>query len=277
MYCSLSILLAAFSVSALNALGSEEFGNKVNLALRQTGDALLLHQGDSASVIPPVQRAGENEFIVQMNSGFDYTYLPEFLAAAFEDYGINQPYKVMVRSCETGLLVLGYNKAALERDTVACRDRGDDLSCASIHVVFDPQESSEEKNLAGLAWLLIPVAGVGGVLLFRKKGVHRQEGSVDEIVMGNYRFNPKNQKLSLADQEYELTFRESKLLHYFSIHADEVLNRDEIMAAVWEDEGIVVGRSLDVFISRLRKILKADDSVSIKTVHGVGYRMEVRN
>ncbi len=95
--------------------------------------------------------------------------------------------------------------------------------------------------------------------------------------MGSYRFNSKNQKLSIGDQEFDLTFRESKLLNHFAVHANEVLNRDDIMAAVWEDEGIVVGRSLDVFISRLRKILKADSSISIKTVHGVGYRLEIQN
>ena len=58
-------------------------------------------------------------------------------------------------------------------------------------------------------------------------------------------------------------------------HPNEVLSRDTLIAKVWEDEGVIVGRSLDVFISRLRKLLKGDDSVQIKTVHGVGYRLEV--
>lgn len=268
----------SFTVSIHAAVGSDEFSNKVNLALRQTGDALLLHNGDSTSVIPPIQVEGPNEYVLEMNSGFDYTLLPDFLGKALNDFGIDQPYEVMVRSCETDVLVLGFNKAALERDSVACRDRGEDLPCASIHVVFSPRKSEDKNSLASLACLLIPVVGLGGVLLFRKKESQQEVVATDsKMKLGNYRFDAQNQKLSLGEEEFELTFRESKLLNYFATHANEVLNRDAILAAVWEDEGIVVGRSLDVFISRLRKILKVDDSVAIKTVHGVGYRMEVEN
>jgi DNA-binding winged helix-turn-helix (wHTH) protein len=272
------ILLVSFSVLASTVSGSDEFSNKVNLALRQTGDALLLHEGDSTSVVPPIAQNGANEYVLEMNDGFNYKELPYFLERAFKDYGIDQPYQLMVRSCETGALVLGFNRAAIERDSVACRDRSQDIHCAMIHIQFSPQESKEEKSFAGLAWLLIPVAGLGGIFLFRKKETHLQDEVIEEgMKLGSYRFNSKNQKLSIGDQEFDLTFRESKLLNHFAVHANEVLNRDDIMAAVWEDEGIVVGRSLDVFISRLRKILKADSSISIKTVHGVGYRLEIQN
>ncbi len=271
-------LVLSITVSTHAFADSDEFSNKVNLALRQTGDAMLLHSGDSTSVIPPIHMQGPNEYILQMNSGFDYTLLPDFLGKALNDFGIDQPYDVMVRSCENNVLVLGFNKAALERDSVACRDRGEDLPCASIHLVFSPRKSKDKNSLAGLAWLLLPVVGLGGVLLFRKKESQALEEVAESgMKLGNYRFDAQNQKLSWGEEEFELTFRESKLLNYFATHANEVLNRDTILAAVWEDEGIVVGRSLDVFISRLRKILKADDSVAIKTVHGVGYRMETQN
>ncbi|MCZ4408907.1 winged helix-turn-helix domain-containing protein [Cryomorphaceae bacterium 1068] len=275
-----TFLIFAFLCSAIvsDASSADEFSNKVNLALRQTADALLWHYDDSTTVIPPVSQNGTNEYVLEMKNGFSYRELPHFLEKAFKDYGIDQPYEIMVRSCETGFLVLGYNRAAAERDSVACGDRLPDIPCATIHVQFAPQESKEKKSLAGLAWLLVPAAGLGGIFLFRKKENHSEETTVDEgMKLGNFRFNTKNQKLTLGDQTFELTFRESKLLRYFATHPNKVLNRDEILAAVWEDEGIVVGRSLDVFISRLRKILKADESVTIKTVHGVGYRMEIQN
>ena len=272
------VITFCFSILFFGAFANEEFSNKVNLALRQTGDALLLNDEDSTSVIPPVRMEGPNEYILQMNSGFDYTLLPDYLGKALNDYGIDQPYEVMVRSCESEILVLGFNKAALDRGSVACRERGEDLSCASIHIVFSPQQSEDQNSLASLAWLLIPFVGLGGILLFRKKETQNQEEKEttdSKMKLGNYRFDAQNQKLSLGEEEFELTFRESKLLLFLVEHANEVLNRDTILAGVWEDEGIVVGRSLDVFISRLRKILKADDSVAIKTVHGVGYRMEI--
>jgi DNA-binding response OmpR family regulator len=81
--------------------------------------------------------------------------------------------------------------------------------------------------------------------------------------------------LKIEQETILLTYRESKLLDFLVHHMGQVLARDEILAAVWEEEGIIVSRSLDVFISRLRKILNKNHSVVIKTVHGVGYRLEV--
>jgi DNA-binding response OmpR family regulator len=86
----------------------------------------------------------------------------------------------------------------------------------------------------------------------------------------------ENQKLVSNGIEKDLTYREAKLLHLFSLHANQLLDRDLILKSVWEDEGIIVGRSVDVFVSRLRKLLKEDDSVRIVNVHGVGYRLEVQ-
>lgn len=91
----------------------------------------------------------------------------------------------------------------------------------------------------------------------------------------NTDFDPTNQFVQLGDIRQPLTFREAKLLHFFVQHQNQVLERDAILAAVWEDEGILVGRSLDVFVSRLRKILQKDTAVKIANVHGVGYRLEV--
>ena len=65
-----------------------------------------------------------------------------------------------------------------------------------------------------------------------------------------------------------------KLLAFFARHPDQVLQRDEILQQVWADEGVLVGRSLDMFVSRLRKKLAGDPTVSIVAVHGVGYRLE---
>ena len=74
---------------------------------------------------------------------------------------------------------------------------------------------------------------------------------------------------------FNLTYREAKLLSLFIGNKNQVLERDFILKSVWEDEGIIVGRSVDVFVSRLRKMLSTDSLVKISAVHGVGYRMEV--
>ena len=86
----------------------------------------------------------------------------------------------------------------------------------------------------------------------------------------------ENQMLYSANTQHNLTFREAKLLHLFIKHPNQVLERDFILKSVWEDEGVTVGRSIDVFVSRLRKLLQEDASLKIVAVHGVGYRLEVK-
>ena len=89
-------------------------------------------------------------------------------------------------------------------------------------------------------------------------------------------FNPANQTLTVANRLHTLTYRETKLLHLFLRHPNQLLDRDFILKSVWEDEGIIVGRSVDVFVSRLRKLLHEDPALHIVAVHGVGYRLEVQ-
>ena len=84
-----------------------------------------------------------------------------------------------------------------------------------------------------------------------------------------------NLLLLTGTHKHNLTYREAKLLRVLASHPNQVLERDQILKLVWEDEGITVGRSVDVFISRLRKLLSHDPTIKIAAVHGVGYRMEV--
>lgn len=255
-----------------------EFEDKANLALRQAGNALLLAQGDSTTSIPPVIQTEQDVFSLRFESGFDYGLLPIYLDQAFADFEISQPYEVMVRSCESDVLVLGFNKSAVQTDTIACQTRSEDLPCSIVQVRFELPEQEQSKNLLGIFWLVIPAAGIGGFLFLRnKKEADPKVDKVaeDDILLGDAVFNHNKQTIQIDSTEKNLTYRESKLLLFFAQRKNQVLSREEIQAGVWEDEGVVVGRSLDVFVSRLRKLFNQLDSVQIKTIHGVGYRLEV--
>jgi DNA-binding response OmpR family regulator len=93
--------------------------------------------------------------------------------------------------------------------------------------------------------------------------------------LGDLIFDFDQQKLTLKDKVVTLTSKESKLLKLFCIHRNKVIERDIILKAIWEDEGYFVGRSMDVFVSRLRKIFKDNNRVSIQTIHGVGYKLNI--
>ncbi len=92
---------------------------------------------------------------------------------------------------------------------------------------------------------------------------------------GNCSFDVSRQILTAGNTLHKLTYREAKLLGLLVNHANQVLDRDTILKLVWEDEGVTVGRSVDVFMSRLRKLLHDDPTVRIAAVHGVGYKLEV--
>ncbi len=97
-----------------------------------------------------------------------------------------------------------------------------------------------------------------------------------EFKIGLYNFNPSEFKIDHPDGTVKkLTKKEAKILHLLVQHINKVLPRDIVLNAVWGQDDYFVGRSLDVFISKLRKYLKEDPAVSINNVHGVGFKLAV--
>lgn len=110
------------------------------------------------------------------------------------------------------------------------------------------------------------------------KRVYSKATRADNQIMyqlAGFTFNFNSQQIVSGNQALELTNKEAKLLRLFCIHQNKIIERDIIQKAIWEDEGYFVGRSLDVFISRLRKIFKDEPAVNIHTIHGIGYKLEV--
>lgn len=90
--------------------------------------------------------------------------------------------------------------------------------------------------------------------------------------VGKYSFDPKNYTLQGIDHNITLTQRESDLLLYFIRHKNLVVKRQDILKAIWGDDDYFMGRSLDVFISRLRKVLAEEQNILIENLHGIGFR-----
>ncbi len=90
--------------------------------------------------------------------------------------------------------------------------------------------------------------------------------------VGKYDFDPKNYTLQGTENNITLTQRESDLLLYFIRHKNLVVKRQDILKAIWGDDDYFMGRSLDVFISRLRKVLAEEHHILIENLHGIGFR-----
>jgi DNA-binding response OmpR family regulator len=115
-----------------------------------------------------------------------------------------------------------------------------------------------------------------GIFLKRSK-IYPENTFSNSIKLGLFTFIKSNQSLFSGTEEIQLTQRESELLALLIENINQVLKKDEILKRVWFDNNSVFSRSLDVFISRLRKILEPDPTIQIENIHGVGYRLKQRN
>ena len=93
------------------------------------------------------------------------------------------------------------------------------------------------------------------------------------VTLGGFILDPLRHTLTLDGTETTLTAREAELLHLLAGSPNLTVERRTILLKIWGDDSYHAGRSLDVFVSRLRKLLAADPSVEIRTVHGRGFRL----
>ncbi len=97
----------------------------------------------------------------------------------------------------------------------------------------------------------------------------------DQIVLkiGQFELDYKNLSLMMGDDGRKLTQREADLLKFLIENKNQVVQRGMILEKIWGENDYFLGRSLDVFISRLRKYLKTDTTLKIENIHGVGFRL----
>ena len=98
-----------------------------------------------------------------------------------------------------------------------------------------------------------------------------------EFKIGKFTFDHVNMILRNGNEEYTLTRKESALLKLLCIYRNKLLPREVALKSIWGDDDYFIGRSMDVFISKLRKYLKSDPEIAITNVHGTGFKLEVKN
>ena len=108
-------------------------------------------------------------------------------------------------------------------------------------------------------------------ILRRVRGKRNKESNMYKI--GRFTFDTQKQILSIGDKQTKLTTKESELLGLLCAHANEILQRDFALKTIWIDDNYFNARSMDVYITKLRKHLKDDDSIEIINIHGKGYKL----
>jgi len=116
-------------------------------------------------------------------------------------------------------------------------------------------------------------------LLYRIEAILRRTANISihqkkkSYVIGGYSFDPLKQILLYNNEPIKLTTKESELLELLCRHENEILERNFALKTIWIDDNVFNARSMDVYITRLRKYLNEDSSVKILNVHGRGYKL----
>lgn len=266
----------------------ENYNQKqLKVALRMIGHKVLLSLGDSSSQVLPIVQ-NNNSYKLSFDTQFELR--PEELVAianqVIQEAKIPTSYVVEVENCETNEIVYSYKMGNQENlNIIPCQGRALPKSCYNFLFTLNPKKevaqlsSGSSPKRAGLnTYITILSLFILGILTFflarnkRKKPTNNP----NLIPLGKYHFDKHNTALLFEEQTIDLTSKEGDLLLLLYNSANTTVEREVILNSVWGDKGDYIGRTLDVFISKLRKKLQADSSIKIVNTRGVGYKLLIK-
>jgi hypothetical protein len=267
------------------AFSSEESDDfnfaKREVLLRRIGHELLLQSGDSVSRVLPIKKISENEYQISFEEAF--TFQTDFLVKITQRLLIKDEfasdYVVNVLNCSNSSVVYGFAISKDKKeDIISCIGRKQPKGCYTISVKFKPTGIYTTKNGYLLGGLLILVI-VGIVFMKVKLKNTLPKGHEDNRIFtfGSVLFDAQKRQLVINSNTIDLTATETRVLLIFASSPNEIIERSRLQKEIWEDEGVIVGRSLDMFISKLRKKLELDSTINIVVIRGKGYKLEVKS
>lgn len=295
----LLVVISVFSFCNNGLAEKEKIDTDIQLAMRMIGHQLLLISGDSSSRVLPIQKDG-NRYEIPFEVEFEFSpeLLVHFVEEAVQKLPEVQHYLVEVESCTTNEIVYTYKIGNSKESTIlSCQGRGLPKDCYIVYITFlndytvdfvasnyypshkkTYAETPKDNTFLISLGIITPLLLIGFLVFGRKKSSeieHKIKPNPNLISIGKYQFDKGTLKLSIDNQTVELSGKEANLLLLLQKNINTTLEREQILKEVWGDEGDYVGRTLDVFISKLRKRLKADENIKIVNVRGVGYRFVV--
>jgi hypothetical protein len=273
----ISVICVAFSIR-----DSDDFDiSRREVLLRKIGHELLLQSGDSTSRVLPVEKLGDNEYQVKFEK--ELTFQPDSLVSTTQRLLAKDPlasdYVVNVLNCANTSVAYGYAISKNKKDDIiACLGRRQPVACYIINIKFKPPGITAAKNKYLLGGGLLCLAVVGFIFsrsVKPRKVLPVDDQHTDMITLGAVLFDTKNRKLVIGGTTTDLTGTETRVLSIFAKSQNEIIERSRLQKEIWEDEGVIVGRSLDMFISKLRKKLEPDPNIKIVVIRGKGYKLEI--
>jgi DNA-binding winged helix-turn-helix (wHTH) protein len=286
---AIAIFCAIFFIAAFvtNRSDSELTSKRLNIAVRAIGHELLLQSGDSTSIVSPVIEKSNQVFVLEFEN--ELKFQPDTLVAiaqrTFEKTGISK-YTVTVYECLRPTIVYGFEVNPPNNSISPCNGRTQPKDCYTIEIAFGELPSATGINPT----LALGISGILAVFAFalissnlgsgrseqasQQQTVSSNERNQVPFTIGRFEFDTKFQRLKIHDETISLTDKEYRILSLLHRNMGQLTPREELIQEVWTDDGVITGRSLDMFISKLRKKLGADPDLRIATIHGKGYILE---
>ena len=274
-------IIVFFSWMLLNSEDTNEhFSEKVKLSLRDVGNQLLLANKDATSLVLPVVALENLKYVLSFQNqlSFEPGSLVSLVKNSFHKSSLPTYYRVEVIQCINQEVAYSYEiKNETENDITPCKGRFLPENCYTIEVRFTKRTSFINNKHTFLYTLIFIIFIFLLVFYFnkRKYDVKLEENNSTYTTIGSFQFYPEQNKLVKKAKEISLSKKECELLEIFVANPNQIIKRDELTKKVWEDNGVFVGRSLDTYISKLRKKLKGDATIKLTNVHGVGYKLEI--
>jgi DNA-binding winged helix-turn-helix (wHTH) protein len=267
---------------------------RTEMAMRMIGHEVLMCVGDRTSRVLPIEKI-DGRYIIpfEFEFGFDPEDIVSIADRVMTETSIATDYIVEVEHCETKEVVHSFAMSkAVNSNVIPCKGRILPKDCYTLFItIFDDSMSlanflamtsdgstitsseTKESNPLKSAFLIVPFIFLIGFIgyLIRKKNPVDIDPNL--IMIGASQFDKRKMALSFKNESVELSHKEAELLSLLHTSANAPVEREVILHRVWGDEGDYVGRTLDVFISKLRKKLESDASVKIVNIRGIGYKL----
>ena len=277
VFSFISVVCLAFTMADRDDF---DFAKK-EVLLRRIGHEILLQSGDSTSRVLPVKKIAENEYQIRFEK--DLTFRPDSLVNTTRRLLAKAPfasdYIVNVLNCGNSNVAYGYVISKNKKDDIiACIGRNQPRACYMINIKFKPTGINIAKN--GYLLGSLPFLALVGFIFFKSVKPRRvlSEGqNTSMFSLGSVLFDAKNRKLTIHGKIIDLTGTETRVLLIFASSPNQIIERSRLQKEIWEDEGVIVGRSLDMFISKLRKKLEFDPNINIVVIRGKGYKLEINS
>jgi len=282
IYGLILLLTAVVICVAFNKSGSHDFDlARREILIRRIGHELLLKSGDSTSRVLPVKKLAENEYQIRFEKAFTFQTddLVNITQRVFANDPITGDYVVNVLNGSSKNVFYGYAISKNKKnEIVPCKGRVQPKAPYTIDIKFKPKDMHTALNgylLGGLPFL----AFVGFIFFksVKPKNPLPDHKDLKAFTLGSTLFDAQQQQLIINKEIINLTGTETRLLLIFSLSPNETIQRSRLQKEIWEDEGVIVGRSLDMFISKLRKKLEPDANVKIVVIRGKGYKLEINS